>query len=145
APVYESDGEMDGAWALYEGFVRMQLGDIDTCLVAGSGKSSPGRPREIFPLQADPYYHAPLGLDPVSMAGIQAQCLLNTGKASERDFAEVVSRSRRDGMSNPNAQVTADVSPDELLKEPYFASPLRRHDLQPISDGAPALLLAPPP
>jgi acetyl-CoA acetyltransferase len=141
-PVYESHVEMDGAWALFEGFVRMQLGDIDTCLVAGSGKSSPGRPREIFPLQADPYYHAPLGLDPVSMAGIQAQCLINAGKASERDFAEVVSRSRRDGRSNPNAQVTADVSPDELLKEPYFASPLRKHDLPPISDGAAVVLLA---
>src|SRR4030095_4723745 len=45
-PVYESHVEMDGAWALFEGFVRMQMGDIDTCLVAGSGKSSPGRPRE---------------------------------------------------------------------------------------------------
>ena len=141
-PVYESHVEMDGAWALFEGFVRMQLGDIDTCLVAGSGKSSPGRPREIFPLQADPYYHAPLGLDPVSMAGIQAQCLLDAGKATERDFAEVVSRSRRDGLGNPNAQVAADVSPDELLKEPYYASPLRKHDLPPISDGAAVVLLA---
>jgi acetyl-CoA acetyltransferase len=141
-PVYESHVEMDGAWALFEGFVRMQVGDIDTCLVAGSGKSSPGRPREIFPLQGDPYYHAPLGLDPVSMAGIQAQCLLDAGKASERDFAEVVSRSRRDGIANPYAQVTADVSPDELLKAPYYASPLRRHDLPPISDGAAVVLLA---
>jgi len=141
-PVYESHVEMDGAFALFEGFVRMQVGDIDTCLVAGSGKSSPGRPREIFPLQGDPYYHAPLGLDPVSMAGIQAQCLLTAGKACERDFAEVVSRSRRDGQSNPYAQVTADVSPDELLKEPYFASPLRKHDLPPISDGAAMVLLA---
>jgi acetyl-CoA acetyltransferase len=131
-PVYESHVEMDGAWALFEGFVRMQLGDIDTCLVAGSGKSSPGRPREIFPLQADPYYHAPLGLDPVSMAGIQAQCLLDAGKASER----------RDGLANPFAQVARDVSPDELLKEPYYASPLRRHDLPPISDGAAVVLLA---
>ena len=141
-PVYESHVEMDGAWALFEGFVRMQLGDIDTCLVAGSGKSSPGRPREIFPLQGDPYYHAPLGLDPVSMAGIQAQCLLDAGKATERDFAEVVSRSRRDGLGNPNAQVAVDVSPDELLKEPYYASPLRVHDLPPISDGAAVVLLA---
>jgi acetyl-CoA acetyltransferase len=141
-PVYESHVEMDGAWALFEGFVRMQVGDIDTCLVAGSGKSSPGRPREIFPLQADPYVHAPLGLDPVSMAGLQAQCLLDAGKATERDFAEVVSRSRRDGLSNPYAQVAADVSPDELLKKPYYASPLRLHDLPPISDGAAMVLLA---
>jgi hypothetical protein len=32
---------MDGAWALYEAWVRLHHGDIDTALVFGSGKSSP--------------------------------------------------------------------------------------------------------
>ena len=141
-PVYESHVEMDGAWALFEGWVRLQMGDIDTCLVAGSGKSSPGQPREIFPLQMNPYYHAPLGLDPVSMAGLQANALIEKGLATERDFAEIVSRSRRDGLANPYAQVSKDVSVDDLLKEPYLASPLRQHDLPPISDGAASVLIA---
>ena len=141
-PVYESHVEMDGAWALFEAWVRLQMGDIDVALVAGSGKSSPGRPREIFPLQTNPYYGAPLGLDPVSVAGLQARALLDAGRARERDFAEVVARSRRDGLSNPNAQVAKDVSVDALLKEPYYAAPLRRHDLPPISDGAAAVLVA---
>jgi len=141
-PVYESHVEMDGAWALYEAYVRLQMGDIDTALVVGSGKSSPGRPREIFPLQTDPYVSAPLGLDPVSAAGLQARALLQSGKATERDFAEVVSRSRRDGLSNPYAQVAKDIDVDTLLKEPYYASPLRKHDLPPISDGASAMLIA---
>src|SRR5512139_2888190 len=52
-----------GAWALFEAFVRLQIGDIDLALVVGSGKSSSGAPREILPLQTDPYVHAPLGLD----------------------------------------------------------------------------------
>jgi len=141
-PVYESHVEMDGAWALFESWVRLQLGDIDIALIVASGKSSPGVPREIFSLQGDPYVHAPLGLDPVSMAGLQARALLDAGKATERDFAEVVSRSRRDGRSNPNAQVTKDVPVEDLLKEPYYASPLRKHDLPPISDGAAAMLIA---
>jgi acetyl-CoA acetyltransferase len=141
-PVYESHVEMDGAWALFEAFVRLQIGDIDLALVAGSGKSSPGVPRELFPLQTDPYVHAPLGLDPVSVAGLQARVLLDAGKATERDFAEVVSRSRRDGLSNPYAQVAKNVPVDTLLKEPYYASPLRKHDLPPISDGAAAVLVA---
>ena len=141
-PVYESHVEMDGAWALFEAWVRLQIGDVEVALVAGSGKSSPGRPREIFPLQTNPYYSAPLGLDPVSVAGLQARALLDAGKARERDFAEVVSRSRRDGLSNPNAQVAKDVSVDALLKEPYVAAPLRRHDLPPISDGAAAVIVA---
>jgi len=141
-PVYESHLEMDGAWALFEAFVRLQMGDIDSALIVSSGKSSPGTPREIFPLQTDPYVGAPLGLDPISVAGLQARALLDSGKATERDFAEVVSRSRRDGLSNPNAQVAKDVSVDTLLKEPYYASPLRKHDLPPISDGASAMLIA---
>jgi acetyl-CoA acetyltransferase len=141
-PVYESHVEMDGAWALFEAFVRLQMGDIDSALVVGSGRSSAGAPREIFPLQADPYLHAPLGLDPVSTAGLQGRALLDAGKAAERDFAEVVSRSRRDGLSNPYAQVAKDVSVEALLKEPYYASPLHKHDLPPISDGAAAVLLA---
>ena len=141
-PVYESHVEMDGAWALFEAWVRLQVGDIDIALVAGSGKSSPGSPREIFPLQTDPYTAAPLGLDPVSVAALQARALLDAGLATERDFAEVVSRSRRDGLANPNAQVKKDVAVDALLKEPYFASPLRKHDLPPVSDGAAAVLIA---
>jgi acetyl-CoA acetyltransferase len=133
---------MDGAWALFEAFVRLQCGDIDSALVVGSGKSSWGVPREIFPLQTDPYVSAPIGLDPVSVAGLQARALLEAGKVTERDFAEVVSRSRRDGLSNPNAQVAKDISVETLLKEPYYASPLRKHDLPPISDGAAAVLIA---
>ena len=33
-PVYESHVEMDGAWALFEAWIRLQLGDIDLALVA---------------------------------------------------------------------------------------------------------------
>ena len=141
-PVYESHVEMDGAWALSEAWLRLQLGDIDVALVIGSGKSSPGRPREVFALQTDPYVMSPLGMDPVSLAGIQARALLDAGKASERDFAEVVARSRRDAQQNPHAQVAKDETVDQLLTEPYFSAPLRMHDLPPISDGAAAVIIA---
>jgi acetyl-CoA acetyltransferase len=104
-PVYESHVEMDGAWALFEAWLRLMLGDIDIALVIGSGKSSPGEARATFALQTDPYTAAPLGLDPVSMAGIQARALIDAGKATEKDFAEVVARSRRNALGNPNAQI----------------------------------------
>ena len=79
-PVYESHVEMDGAWALFEAWIRLQLGDIDIALVSGSGKSSPGTPRHVFPLQTDPYVMAPLGLDYVSLAGIQARALIERAR-----------------------------------------------------------------
>jgi acetyl-CoA acetyltransferase len=141
-PIAESHVEMDGAWALYEAWVRLQHGDIDIALVFGSGKSSPSVPSQVWAQQLDPYYLAPLGLDPVSLAALQARALLDSGKATERDFAEVVARSRRNAKDNPNAQVSGDATVDDLLAEPYQAPPLRRHDLPPISDGAAAVILA---
>jgi acetyl-CoA acetyltransferase len=141
-PISESHVEMDGAWALYEAWVRLQHGDIDTALVFGSGKSSPSRPYEIWPQQLDPYYLAPLGVDPVTLAALQANALIEKGKATERDFAEVVARSRKSAVDNPNAQVTGSPDADALLKQPYVRTPLRRHDLPPLSDAACAIVLA---
>ena len=141
-PISESHVEMDGAWALYEAWVRLQHGDIDSALVFGSGKSSPGVPAEIFPLQMDPYTITPLGADPVSLAALQARALLDAGKITEREMAEVVARSRKSAIGNPYAQVTGDHAVDALLAEPYLTAPLRRHDLPPISDGASAVVLA---
>ena len=117
-PTYESHLEMDGAWALFEAFVRLQMGDIDSALVVGSGKSSPGTPRDIFPLQGDPYFDAPLGLDPVSLAALQARALLDSQCATERDFAAGASRSRRDALSNSSAQVPTGLSVKTLPTKP---------------------------
>ncbi len=141
-PISESHVEMDGAWALYESWVRLMHGDIDTALIFASGKSSPSTPALLWPQQLDPYFLSPLGFDPISYAGIQARQLLTSGKATERDFAEVVVRSRRNALSNPNAQVSGNFEVDALLAEPYFADPLRRHDLPPIGDAAAVVVLA---
>jgi acetyl-CoA acetyltransferase len=141
-PVYESHVEMDAAWALFEAWLRLQLGDIDVAIVIGSGRSSPGRHREVFALQSDPYVMAPLGLDPVSMAGLQARALLDAGKAKESDFAEVVARCLAAAKDNPNAKISGDVGVDALLAAPYVSSPLRGHDLPAIADGAAAVVLA---
>jgi acetyl-CoA acetyltransferase len=141
-PISESHVEADGAWAMYEAWVRLQEGDIDIALAFGSGKSSPSNPAEVWAQQLDPYYLAPLAVDPVSLAGIQARALLDAGTATERDFAEVVARSRRNAKDNPNAQLAGDLDVDALLAEPYYRAPLRRHDLPPISDAAVAVVLA---
>lgn len=142
-PISESHVEADGAWAMYEAWVRLQEGDIDIALAFGSGKSSPSNPAEVWAQQLDPYYLAPLGVDPISLAGIQARALLDSGKATERDFATVVARSRRNAATNPNAQLAdVDADVDALLGEPYFRNPLRKHDVPPISDGAVALIMA---
>jgi len=141
-PIRESHVEMDGAWALYEAWVRLQCGDVDSALVYSFGKSSLGDIRDVMTLQLDPYYVAPLWPDTVAVAALQARALLDAGVCTERDMAAVAVRSRRDAKSNPSAQVTGDFYVEALLAEPYIASPLRTHDCPPISDGAAAVVLA---
>ena len=141
-PKRDSHVEMDGAWALYEAWLRLQEGDIEIAVVTGSGRSSTGDPSLIYPMEMDPFYLAPLGVDPLTFAALQARALIGAGIADERAMAEVAARSRRAAMANPNAQVAGDFDVDVLLAENYVREPLRRHDLPPITDGAGAMVLA---
>ena len=95
-PIEESHVEMDGAFALYEAWVRLQLGDLDTALVYSFGKSSQGDLRDVLVSQLDPYYLAPLAPDHRSLAALQARALVESGRCTERELAEVVKRRGRD-------------------------------------------------
>jgi acetyl-CoA acetyltransferase len=141
-PRAESHVEMDGAWALYEAWVLLQEGTIDAALVYSFGRSSMGDLNQILSVQLDPYYMAPLWPDPTSLAALQAQALIDAGKATEADFAEVASRSRRAALDNPKAQVAYDRTVEQLLGEDYEVAPLRRHALPPLTDGCAAVVLA---
>jgi acetyl-CoA acetyltransferase len=141
-PIAESHVEMDGAWALYEAWVRLQHGDIDTALVYAFGKSSPGDIGRTLALQLEPYLTGPLWPDAASLAALQARALLDSGKASEKDLARVVARSRRNALDNPYAQLKGDVDEAALLDAPLYADPLRKHDLPPITDGVAVVVLA---
>lgn len=139
-PINESHVEMDAAWALYEAYIKILTGEVDTALVYGFGKSSAGDLRRVLALQTDPYTVAPLWPDSVSIAGLQARLGLDAGKWT----AEQMARVALDAMAA--APRTDSVPPaetvDELLSRPYFADPLRRHDIAPITDGASAIVLA---
>ena len=41
-PIMESHVEMDGAWALYEGWLKIQMGYAESALVFGFGRASMG-------------------------------------------------------------------------------------------------------
>ena len=141
-PIAESHVEMDGAFALYEAWVRLQHGDIDTALVYAFGKSSPGDVGRVLALQLEPYTVAPQWPDAASLAALQARALLDSGKASEKDLARVVARSRRAALDNPHAQLKGEYDEAALLDEPLYNDPLRKHDLPPITDGAAVMVLA---
>ncbi|MDX1871092.1 thiolase domain-containing protein [Mycolicibacterium sp. 120266] len=139
-PINESHVEMDAAWALYEAYIKLLTGQVETALVYGFGKSSAGTLRRVLALQTDPYTVAPLWPDSVSMAGLQARAGLDAGKWTAELMAQVALDSYAAGGRTDREEVTGSIG--DLLSRPYFADPLRRHDIAPITDGASAIVLA---
>ena len=141
-PAMESHVEMDGAWALYEAWVKILTGEAEIALAYGFGKSSGAPLRRVLALQLDPYLVAPLWPDSVSIAALQARLGLEAGRWTEKDMAEVAARSRSAALANPQAQVSGDIAAEELLGRPYVAEPLRAHDCAPVGDGAAVVIIA---
>ncbi len=141
-PVNESHVEMDAAWALYEAWVKIQTGEVDTALVYGFGKSSAGVLRRTLAMQLDPYTMTPLWPDTVSLAGLQARQGLEQGLWDEKAMAEVAARSRTDATDNAWAIRKGVTSVEDVLAEELYADPLRRSDCAPVSDGAAAMVIA---
>ncbi len=141
-PIQESHVEMDGAWALYEAWLKIQAGHAETALVYGYSKASPGDLPRVLSRQLDPYYYAPLWPDSVAMAGLQARAMIDSGAITEAEMAEIAHRNRTAAESNPHAQVKGSAPVEELLEADYLSDPLRKHDCPPISDGGCAVVLA---
>ncbi len=139
-PINESHVEMDAAWALYEAYIKLLTGEVDTALVYGFGKSSAGTLRRVLAMQTDPYTVAPLWPDSVSMAGLQARFGLDAGKWTAEQMAQVALDSFAAAGRTDSEKPAKSI--DELLSRPFFADPLRRHDIAPITDGASAIVLA---
>lgn len=139
-PINESHVEMDAAWALYEAYIKVLTGQVDTALVYGFGKSSAGTLRRVLALQTDPYTVAPLVPDAVSLAGLQARLGLDSGKWTQEQMAQVALDSFAAAARVDSEKPAKSV--DELLSRPFFADPLHRHDIAPVTDGASVIVIA---
>ena len=141
-PVKESHVEMDAAWALYEAWVAIQVGDVDSALIYGFGKSSLGDIHEIFNLQNDPYSVMPLWPSTVDLAALQACAAIDAGVTNEAELAEISARSRTAARQTRTRSPGAYATADALLREPVTHPPLRDADLAPVTDGAAAMVIA---
>ena len=142
-PICESHVEMDGAWALYEAWVRLQHGDIDIALVFGSGQVVAGeaRARSIRCSST-----RTTSRRSASTRGRSPRCRRGRCSTRARPPSATWPRSSpaaaRNAEGNPTRRSAGDFDVDELLAEPYVRAPLRAHDLPPITDGAVAVVLA---
>jgi acetyl-CoA acetyltransferase len=129
-PRSHSHLEADGAFALYECWVRLMAGEGDAALVCAFSRPRADDERSVLGLQLDPYLVAPLNPGPARLAALQARVLIDSGRATEADFAAVVS-ARRPGWT-----------PEQAMRRPYVASPLRDLDCSTVCSGSAAVVLA---
>ncbi len=120
----------DGGFALYECWVRLLAGEAEAALVCAFSRPLAADARSVLELQLDPYFVGPLHAGAASLAALQARILIDSGRASEDDLAAVVS-TRRPGWT-----------PEELMRQPYVASPLRDLDCSTVGSGSAAVVLA---
>ncbi|HJQ26633.1 MAG TPA: thiolase family protein [Blastocatellia bacterium] len=137
----ESKVEDDGAFAACYAFMRIAAGAFDTILVYGYSKSSDSSPQHYSGMMADPFYLRPLGVEALTAAALQAQCYFQKYGASEADAAAVAVKNRRHALRNPFAQVKGEYTVDEVMRSPVIASPIKRLDAAPVTDGCCAMLL----
>ena len=107
-------------------------------LSTASGSRRSATSHQVFTLQIDPYTVAPLWPSLVELAALQARALLDAGKASEQDLAEVAARSRARRASATRTRICKeDVDADALLARAGHAT--RRcatPTCLPVTDGA---------
>ena len=143
-PVNESHVEMDGAWALYEAWVKIQTGEVDTALVYGFGKSSPGDLRRGAGAAARPVLRgAALARRRVASPRCRPGPCSTPGCGDERRWPRWSPRSRRDARRTTRTRSSQGrLVGRRAARRAEYADPLRKHDCAPITDGAAAIVLA---
>ena len=115
-------------------------GQIDAALVVGVDRlSSLGK--GTLPVQETEWDGRAGVTNPVVYAMRAQRYMYETG-ATPADLAEVSVKSRRFASMNPIAQMTSEVTVEEVLDSMPVADPLTLLQCSPKSDGASALLLA---
>ena len=138
----ESKVEDDGAYAASYAFMRIASGACETVLVYGYSKGSDSSPQHYSGMIADPLYLRPLGIEAITAAALQAQCYFGRYGVTEEQAALVAIKNRKHAISNRFAQVSGKFSVEDVMNSPMLASPIKRLDASPVSDGCCALLMA---
>jgi len=138
----ESKVEDDGAFAAAYAFMRIASGSFDTALVYAYSKASDSSPQHYSGMIADPFYLRPLGIEALTAAALQAQCYFQKYGVTEEQAALVAVKNRRHAMRNPHAQIKGEYTVEDVMNSPVIASPIKRLDASPVTDGCCAMLLA---
>jgi len=133
----------DGLNAVYCGMAQVLSGHHEIVLVVAHMKESQAEKSLIENAAFDPITMRQLGMDFLSAAALQAKRYMYKYGITAEQCAKVAVKNRGNGMNNPFAQEPMEIQVVDVLNSKLLASPIRKLDAKPISDGACAMILAP--
>jgi acetyl-CoA C-acetyltransferase len=95
----------------------------------------------LYSLSFDAWTDGMTGIDSTSLYALSAQAFMARTGATLDDFASIAVRNRAHACANPNAHLPLTLSLEDVAASPIVASPYRRLDCSPLSDGAAAIIL----
>ena len=121
----------------------IQTGECDTAIVCGHGKTSEGEPERVLNLQLDPYYQAPLGLDPTSTVGAAGERLHGAHRRDRRRPRRRRGAQPRRRRAQPRrAAARGGDAPTSCSRRRGWSSRCAQGYLPPIGESATCLVLA---
>lgn len=134
--------EGDGTFGVLYGMMRILSGSFGTTMVVAHHKGTESNMNGITNTAFDPLVERRLGLDAVTSAAMQARRYMTVSGATERQFAMVSVKNHGNARRNPYAMLPMDITVDDVMNSPMLASPLKKLDCSPVTDGAAAMVLA---
>ena len=134
--------EGDGTFGVLYGMMRILSGSFGTTLVVAHHKGTESNMKGITNTAFDPLVERRLGLDAVSAAAMQARRYMTVSGATERQFAMVSVKNHGNAMGNPYAMLPMEITVDDVMDSQMLATPLKKLDCSPVTDGAAAMVLA---
>jgi acetyl-CoA C-acetyltransferase len=132
----------DGINAVYCGMAQVLSGYHEVVLVVAHMKESQAEKSLIENAAFDAIFMRELGLDFLSSAALQAKRYMYKYGITAEQCAKVAVKNRGNAKNNPFAQEPLDLTVEDVLDSKMLASPIRKLDTSPISDGACAMILA---
>ena len=133
----------DGLHGLATGYMMIRTGQFDLVAVEGHSKASNIlTPAGITAYAQDPVHNRPLGYNTHFVAGLEMNRYLHENGTSREHCAAVVSKNRRNALSNPIAAFGEDLEVNDIMKAPSLSWPLSIHEVSQHADGAIVMVLA---
>lgn len=137
-------GGATGVHSLVHGWYHVASGQFDTCVVVCEEKMSSAMPhaQAFFKTIFDHTLERPLDPTLLWIFAMEMRRYMHRYGYTEEDMALAGVKNKNQGVKHPASQFNEEVTVDDILNSEIMASPVKRLDVSPVSDGAVAIVLA---